>query len=185
MKRVSSYFESLEPDGNIFSIWIQESAERPHMVDFLEPVLNRQIWLSTITRSASSNSSESRHVARQSILPSRRLSRMPAQRPEGDCRFTTRKQDRIYMCDRCNREVRFQNKTTPFLGAYLSKTWTCEVSEEEALWESGEIDATFYCLPCLAWYHEEDENETRRMFLCDETAYRQKRTWKWWRTFQG
>ena len=41
VKLVSSYFESLEPGGNIFSMWIQEAALRAQSFDFVEPVLNR------------------------------------------------------------------------------------------------------------------------------------------------
>ena len=184
VKRLSSYFETLDAERNIYSIWIQESDVRPHRCDFLESVLNRQICLSRITRSTSSNSSESRHVTLASSRASTRLRRTPAVRPPGDSRFTVRKQDRICICDRCHAVLEYQNKTQAFLGAYRLKNWNCYVEEEEKLWEAGKIDATFYCLACLAWYYDVDEDEANSRFLRNEAAYRQKRSKKW-RTSQA
>jgi hypothetical protein len=177
--RFSEYHASLDPNTNILAIWIKESAVRPKTFDFVERVLNQQIWLSRITRSTSSNSSDSTHVALECTIASARLPRKPAHRPAGDCRFTTRKQDRIYICDWCNTRVEFNTKVQPFLGAYVRKTWSCYVSEEEQLWKDGKIDATFYCLACLAWYHNVDENVASERYLRNETGYRQSRTENW------
>ena len=170
---------SVQPDKNIFEMWFEEAALRHHICDIDEPTLDGLIFLSTITRSTSATSSETRHVSLQSTVASERPPRRPAELPQGDCRFLKEKKDRIYVCDRCDRKVRFNKQTQPFRGAYLRRTWKkCEVVELKAKWKAGEIDATFYCIACLASEHQGGVNEASRRFLFDDSVRRRIRAEK-------
>ena len=177
--RLSKYQEALDQAHKICAYWIKESAERPMKFDFVESDLEKLIWLSSITRSTASNSAASSQVPMEGIIESAAtLPRKPPQLPKGDCRFITRKQDRVYKCDWCVKTVKFNTKVRPFLGNYIRKTWTCSVAEEEQLWKDGQIDATFYCLTCLAWYYNVDEFTAQERYLSNETTYRQLRSQK-------
>ena len=83
------------------------------------------------------------------------------------------------MCDSCNKPVKFNTRILPFLGNYVKKTWSCCVSEQEQLWKDGKIDVTFYCLGCLAWYHNVDENEACQRYVTNEIGYRLARIQNW------
>ena len=83
------------------------------------------------------------------------------------------------MCDSCNKLVKFHTRILPFLGNYVRKTWTCRMSKEEQMWKEGKIDVTFYCLACLASYHNVDESEAAQRYLRNEISYRLSRSQNW------
>ena len=83
------------------------------------------------------------------------------------------------MCDSCNKLVKFHTRILPFLGNYVRKTWTCRMNKEEQMWKEGKIDVTFYCLACLASYHNVDESEAAQRFLRNEISYRLSRSQNW------
>ena len=81
--------------------------------------------------------------------------RYPPMIPDTDSltgRFAGRNKDRVYTCDSCAKEVKWNKGSVPFRGTYINPTWPPKTSPQELKegYLRGDYDVSWWCLACIA-----------------------------------